>query len=97
MLEVKHVHPCGSHGLQALDKRLERVQQLEQHKDALREHYAGIAPEALDSLTPEQRHDFYKLVQLQVVVYPNGDLEIIWAGGPSLYFSNQESVSRYRS
>ena len=47
----------------------------------LREDYFGIAPDALDSLTPEERHNLYKLVRLRVVIYPNCDLEISWAGG----------------
>jgi hypothetical protein len=56
------------------------------------EDYFGIAPEALDSLTPEERHTFYTLVRLRVVTYPNCDLEISWAGGEGSLFSSQESV-----
>jgi hypothetical protein len=51
-----------------------------------------MAPDALDSLTPEERHDFYKMVRLGVVIYPNCDLEISWAGGEGLLFSTSESV-----
>ena len=73
---------------------LERVEHLERDKDALREDFFGIAPDALDSLTPEERHDFYKLVRLRVVIYPNCDLEISWAGGEGLLFSTSETVPR---
>jgi DNA repair exonuclease SbcCD ATPase subunit len=78
--------------LRSVRNRLERVEQLERDKDVLREDYFGIAPKALDSLTPEERHDFYKLVRLQVVIYPNCDLEISWVGGEGLLFSTLESV-----
>ena len=71
---------------------LERVEHLERDKDALREDFFGIAPDALDSLTPEERHDFYKLVRLRVVIYPNCDLEISWVGGEGLLFSTSETV-----
>src|SRR5215218_1991569 len=46
--------------LQSVRNRLERVEQLKRDKDVLREDYFGIAPDALDSLTPEERHDIYK-------------------------------------
>src|SRR3712207_4929249 len=78
--------------LHAVRSRLNRVEQLKQDKDVLREDYFGIAPDALDSLTPEERHEFYKLVRLRVVIYPNCDLEISWAGGEGLLFSTSESV-----
>jgi hypothetical protein len=32
------------------------LEELEQDKDALLKFYAGMAPEASDSLTPEERH-----------------------------------------
>jgi len=78
--------------LQIVRSRLEHVKQLERDKDALRDDYFGIAPEALGSLMPEERHDFYKLVRLRVVIYPNCDLEFSWAGGEGLLFSTSETV-----
>ena len=42
--------------LAALKGRTERIEKLEQHKDTLLASYAGMAPEALDGLTPEERH-----------------------------------------
>lgn len=78
--------------LHIVRNRLERVEQLEQDKSVRRENCFGIAPDALDSLTPEERHDLYKLVRLQVAIYPNCDLEISWAGGEGLLFSPSETV-----
>ncbi len=44
--------------LEALRHGQERLAQLEQDKEALLEYYESITPEALDALTPEQRHHF---------------------------------------
>ena len=93
--ELEEIRKSAERELQIVRNRLERVEQLERDKDALREDYFAIAPDALDSLTPEERHDFYKLVRLRVVIYPNCDLEISWAGGEGILFSTSESVRCY--
>ena len=82
--------------MQIVRNCLEQVEQLERDKDALREDYFNIATDALDSLALEERHDFYKLVRLRVVICPNCDLEISWAGGEGILFSTSESVSGER-
>jgi hypothetical protein len=89
---LEETYKTAERELRSVRHRLERVEQLEQDKDTLHEDYFGIAPEALDLLTPEERHDLYKLVRLEVYIYPNCDLEINWAGGEGLLFSNVESV-----
>jgi hypothetical protein len=35
-----------------------------------------IAPIALDSFTPEERHYYYKMLDLRVIVYPDRALEV---------------------
>ena len=45
--------------LVALKGRQEFVEQLERDRDALLESYAGMAPTALGSLSPEERHRVY--------------------------------------
>ena len=42
--------------LEGLKRRREHLESLEQYKEALLENYAALVPEALNSLTPEQRH-----------------------------------------
>ena len=90
--DLEEAHKSVERELHIVRNRLERVEQLERDKEVLREDYLGIAPEALDSLTREERHDFYKLVRLRVVIYPNCDLEISWVGGEGLLFSTSETV-----
>jgi site-specific DNA recombinase len=62
--------------LAALRDREEHVRTLEQRRDALIESLEATAPEALDSLTSEERHHFYKLVDLRVEVGPDGRPDI---------------------
>jgi hypothetical protein len=94
--ELEETCKSAERELWSVKNRLERVEQLERDKDALREDFFGIAPDALDSLTPEERHDFYKLVRLRLVIYPNCDLEMSWAGGEGILFSTSESVSPWK-
>jgi hypothetical protein len=62
--------------LEALRSRRETLEALEQDKEVVLETYARMAPEALDSLTPEERHQFYKMLRLRVVVQPDGTLQL---------------------
>lgn len=38
--------------------------------------YAGLMPEALETLAPEERHRIYKMLRLKVLVYPDGSGEL---------------------
>jgi flagellar motility protein MotE (MotC chaperone) len=62
--------------LKALRSRQEKLEALEQDKEAVLETYAQMAPEALDSLTPEERHQFYRMLKLRVVVEPGGRAQV---------------------
>ena len=62
--------------LAALRGREEHVRNLEQRRDALLDSLEATAPEALDSLTPEERNRFYKLLELLVEVGPDGHPDI---------------------
>ena len=52
--------------------RREKAKALEQDRDAMLKTYTQMTPEALDSLTPEERQQLYKLLRLRVVVRPDG-------------------------
>ena len=62
--------------LNNLKVRCARLEDLERDRETLLEEYAGMLPEALDELTGEERHQVYRMLRLQVFVYPNGDLEV---------------------
>jgi hypothetical protein len=48
----------------------EVLERLERDRDALMESYAGMVREALENLTPEERHRIYKLLRLVVRFRP---------------------------
>ena len=53
-------------------------------RDTLLEGYVRTAPESLDALTPEERHQVYGMLRMRVVVRMNGTLEAsgTFGGGP---------------
>ena len=55
---------------------------LEQGVPVLLDSLEAEAPEALDSLTPEQRRQWYKMLRLEAPVYADGRVEVVWAGAP---------------
>ena len=66
--------------LATLKKQREHIAQLEQDKEAVLEHYATIAPEALDSLSPDERQHLYKMLRLKAVQCPDGKVEVELSG-----------------
>jgi hypothetical protein len=67
--------------LEALKKSRERMEQLEQDKDALLESYTQMAPEVLHGLSPQERHQVYKMLRLEVTLYPDYEVEVTGALG----------------
>ena len=65
--------------LAILEHHQDNIERLERDKDLLLDHYAAMAPEALSSLTPEERHGVYKMLGLTVIAHLDGDVEL--AGG----------------
>jgi hypothetical protein len=74
----------------------ERIEALERDKDALLESYAGTAPEALSNLTPEERHQVYKMLRVRVVVHADYTLEVSGALADAIGVSNLETASASR-
>lgn len=66
---------------------------MELDRDVLLEHCAAIAPEALDSLIPEERHRLHKMLPITVIVQPDTTLEVSGVFGEGLSVSNQGLVS----
>jgi len=84
--------------LEALRQHKERVEEMERDRDAVLEHYTALAPEALDSLTPEERHQLYKMLRLKVLVGKGGDLMIELAGVPAeSTHANSSSITEVTS
>jgi uncharacterized protein involved in exopolysaccharide biosynthesis len=62
--------------LEKLKQHQRHLEELERDKDTVLETYEQMAPEALDALTAEERHQFYKMLKIRVTAYANGPLEI---------------------
>jgi hypothetical protein len=53
--------------LEAIRRRAERLEGLEQGRDTLMEFYAGALPEELERLKPEVRRRIYGMVRFEVL------------------------------
>jgi chromosome segregation ATPase len=62
--------------LDAVASRRERVAAIEKDAKAVLRDYAGLMPEALGALAPEERHRVYKMLRLKVLAYPDGSGEL---------------------
>jgi hypothetical protein len=56
--------------------RTERLAQLERDRDTLLESYAGAMPEAIDALGPEERHQVYRMIGMEVHLAPDGSFDL---------------------
>ena len=61
--------------LALLEGRREKVAELEADRDTLLDHLESVAPEKLDALTPEERHEVYKVLGLRVIAREDGNHE----------------------
>jgi hypothetical protein len=93
--DLSQTRQTAERELAALQSRREASEQLELDKEAMLEHYARIAPEALDSLTPEERHRLYKMLRLEVLVRPDSSLEVSGLFGEAVSLSDSELVPKY--
>lgn len=96
LAELEEARRAAKRGLAAAEGRRERIEQLERDKDAILQRYAGLVPEALDDLAPEECHRVYKMLRLDVLVHPDETTVISGVFGEAPLFSNQELVPRYR-
>jgi site-specific DNA recombinase len=74
--ELEEQRARAEEELDNLQVRRARLEDLERDRETLLEEYAVMVPEELDELTGEERHQVYRMLRLQVFVYPNGDLEV---------------------
>ena len=62
--------------LQALKSRSELLLNLQREKDIIMERYAGMVPGALETLSPQERHQVYRMLRLKVVAHPDDTMEV---------------------
>jgi site-specific DNA recombinase len=76
LAELDGIRKTAERELRVIANRRDTLRQLEQDRDSLIEHYANMAPEALDSLTPEERHQLYKILHLRVTADEDRNLTV---------------------
>jgi len=91
---LEEVRETARGELTALGAHRERLAELERDKDTLLERYAGIVPEALSTLTSEERNQLYKTLRLKVAAHLDGTLEVSGVFGKELDFGSKESTYR---
>jgi hypothetical protein len=73
--ELENARETARRELEAIQEKSERLAELERDRDALMRSYAGVVPEALERLDPEERHNIYRMLRLQVAANPDATLE----------------------
>jgi hypothetical protein len=85
LAELEETRPTTERELAAIRGRQAALEELERDRDALLESYAGMMPEALDSLAPEERSQIYGMLRLKVDVSAGGTMQargVLSAGLP---------------
>ena len=76
LAELEETRRVAERELETLRSYRKRIEQLERDRDTLLESYVSMVPEALDSLTPEERHYTYKTLRLDVSVNEDGEIQV---------------------
>ncbi len=82
LVALEETRKTAQRQLEALRNHEERMAELEADRDALLDYYAKLSPEALGSLTPEERRKFYAMLRLEVVLSPDDTPELRGAAFP---------------
>jgi site-specific DNA recombinase len=77
LAELEEECQIAERELASLRLREREIADLERDRVALLESYAGASEEALNSLTPEQRHHLYRSLRIGVLAHADGSTEIV--------------------
>jgi len=89
LAELEESREVAERELAAVRARREVVENLARDRDALLESYARMVPDELERLTPEERHQVYKMLHLRVLAHRDGTLEVSGVFGDSFVSENQ--------
>jgi predicted site-specific integrase-resolvase len=81
LLELDETRETAERELEIIGNHKERLAELEADRDALLASLMEIAPMALESLKPEERRRFYRMLGLRVIAYPDRELEVEFGDG----------------
>jgi hypothetical protein len=92
LASLEETREAAERELAILKEQEETIAELERGKEAIMEHYVAVAPEALDSLTTEERRHLYKLLQVKALQHPDGRVEVEVSGVPKPGIGSMEST-----
>jgi hypothetical protein len=92
LAELEETRATAEEELRIVLGRKEALEDLERDKDALLKSYARLTPEALDSLTPEERKQVYTMLRLKVEVAADGSMEARGIMGDILHVCTRTEV-----
>ena len=75
LAELEDTRATAEAELKTIRGRMAVLEELERDRDALLESYAGMMPDALDSLTPEDRCRVYGMLRLNVRASADGTMQ----------------------
>jgi site-specific DNA recombinase len=84
LLELDETRETAERELEIIGNHREHLAELQADRDALLASLMEIAPMALESLTPEERRRFSRLLDLRVITYPDRSLEVEFGDGLSV-------------
>ena len=73
--ELEDEREAAERGPGKLRERHLQIEEPKRDRDALLRDLEGNAPEKVESLSPEERNRFYKILRFTVTAHPNGLLE----------------------
>ena len=94
LASLEEIRETVERELEALGARREHLERLECDMETLLETYAQMTPEALETLTPEERQQLYKMLGLTVLVCSDGTIEITGAFSGQGVSDSLSSVKR---
>ena len=91
LVVLEETRKSAEHELEALQGKQDRIAKLEQDRDALLDSLVEIGSEALDALSPDERNQLYRILQLKVVLKKDTMPELSGVFGQGLDVCTLES------
>jgi hypothetical protein len=94
LLVLEGARKTAERELEALKSKRDRITELEQDRDALLDSLMQIGSQALDILTPDEKHQLYRILRLEVVVREDCTPEVSGVFGEGFGVCLSESQRR---
>jgi hypothetical protein len=97
LADLEDIRKTARRELKALEGRRERLEELKRDRETLMKSYAGMMPEVLDTLIPEERQQIYRMLRLRVNAGVDGTVEISGEFGSDLSVYTSEMTPPRRT